>query len=203
MPKVKLNVPHFVDASSTTTAESQTGRTLLAADIPNLLTTGHSTYSISLHHELEFQGTLVHWSDFEENVALTFEKLFPKNLEKAAHILAFRPKDNSEGLNNVYNEMTYVGDEHSLQGRFTQQLLTPVTCALRNLSSNIRYGDSKSSTCKEPNLKLPDFVASTGTIKENIEPRVVGEAKVFWAHPLDRWIVSRGGMKLDIAFASF
>ncbi|KAM3087644.1 hypothetical protein ACMFMG_001721 [Clarireedia jacksonii] len=203
---VRANFPHTVKTSSHTAPEAVTGRDLLADRLPDLLTTGNSTTSISIHRDLEFRGVLVHWSDFEEEVVKCYEKHFPSD-DPNAHILEFKPKQSSsvrhpEDLNHLYNEVLFVGEEHSVQGRFFQQAAAPVTVALQDKDYDMRYGDSKASTCQQANSKLPDFVASkvytehdssTGKTSREVKPRVVGEAKVWWTHPIYAWMNARRG----------
>jgi hypothetical protein len=200
-------MPEFKDASSTTSADNLTARKLLEDRVPSLLGTGQSTKSISIHRDLEFRGTLKHWSDFEKEVRDLYEQQFPADARRQ-HILGFKPKNNTEGLNNIYNETVYVGDEDYLRGRFVQQVLVPVTVTLQDLRQRVRYGDSKSSQCREANKKLPDSVASViveetddnDKLVKFVRPRVVGEAKVFWTHPLSLWMQEDNGLEFANLF---
>jgi hypothetical protein len=195
-------------ASSTTLPVPEPGRDLLADRIPTLITNGNSTISESIHTEVEFIGKLEHWENLEKEVADLYQTHFKPN-ENNKHNLGQKPKDNKPGLNNTHNEVSWVGDEHSLQGKFTHRVLDPVTTAvLDKLPTTdkkwdweyvVRYGDSKTSNCKNGTSKLPDFVASkmmttyvkdknnNNNNKTDIIPLVLGEAKVFWTHTLEKW----------------
>ncbi|PQE24266.1 phosphoglycerate mutase family protein [Rutstroemia sp. NJR-2017a BVV2] len=185
-----------------------TASKLLAERIPDLLTTGKSTKSSTLHKNVKYVGPLVHWKNFEKEVTDHYIAAFPK--DKKERVLDWKPADNEDVgrekklKNHCYNEEIIVGDEHSLQARFTDQALHQVTCVAQDFNLNMRYGDSKTADCEKAAAlpggkereRLPDFAGSklgwkinedTGKNDLIVRPRVLGEGKVFWTHDLAIW----------------
>ncbi|PQE17954.1 Glycoside catalytic core protein [Rutstroemia sp. NJR-2017a WRK4] len=163
-----------------------TAKDLLGERLPDPLTSSKSTKSRTVHAHLIFVGTLRRWDTFETDVVKEYRDTFAKG---PGGVLDWVPADNEPEHNNCRNEATIVGDEHSLQGRFSDQALKQVTCVLVDESRNMRYGDAMTAGCQgqDNHLRLPDFAASKIGKEKEIELRVLGECKVFWTHDLRTW----------------
>jgi hypothetical protein len=190
----QVNLPRMSevgDGASGRRIREITARDLLAERLPDPLTSSKSTKSKTVHTHLNFTGPLRHWATFEEDVSKAYLKTFTST--HPGGVLDWVPEGNRPEHNICRNEAIIVGDEHSLQGRFSDQALKQVTCVLVDKSKNMRYGDAMTAGCKSQNshLRLPDFAASKIRNEKGkrieIELRVLGECKVFWTHDLRKW----------------
>ncbi|KAE8349735.1 hypothetical protein BDV28DRAFT_151607 [Aspergillus coremiiformis] len=79
-------------------------------------------------------------------------------------------------------ERLYCGDEHSVVGRFNQNLCHSILGVLRKyVEPDICFGDYKCALSDAGFIKVPDVVLITG--KHDL--LVVGEAKTPWMHDID------------------
>ncbi|PQE22907.1 Glycoside hydrolase catalytic core protein [Rutstroemia sp. NJR-2017a BBW] len=172
-----------------------TAKDLLGERLPDPLTSSKSTKSRTVHAHLIFVGPLSHWDTFDADVLKEYRDAFSS---QPGGVLDWVPADNEPEHNICRNEAIIVGDEHSLQGRFSDQALKQVTCVLVDQSRDMRYGDAMTAGCQaqDNHLRLPDFAASKITNErgkpKKIELRVLGECKVFWTHDLRNWVDPMG-----------
>jgi hypothetical protein len=165
---------------------------ILNQKLPDLLfTKGLTTVGSSLH-SISFVGKLGRWEDFPEEVLL-FSKASDRELSST--VASFRR--HPPAPHDLHNELVYCGDELSVSGRFTQNVLHPVTSAACVMNNPTRFGDFKicqeahkavsvvpalkdtTSSNGKPGLKIPDLVAVN---KEDSKLRFLGEAKTPWNH---------------------
>ncbi|PYH67501.1 uncharacterized protein BO88DRAFT_426743 [Aspergillus vadensis CBS 113365] len=150
------------------------GRDLVLQPLPDLQVGPGSTKSGAIH-DVFFVGQLAPWPNFINDVENCF-RLFPwatsvvdvhEPLPALPHSLSY--------------EQTYVGDEHSVQGRFTQLIGQAMGGIFLSQGLDIRLGDFKSCTVEKEYQKVPD------TMMRNAAgaPLVVGEEKTPWARPHD------------------
>lgn len=173
---------------------------ILNQNLPNILYSKDRTTVGSSLHSIKFVGRLEKWQKFEDEVmrfAWHNDPISPNP------IISFRI--HPPGEYDLHNELVHCGDELSVSGRFTQNVLNPVTSAARVMNNDTRFGDFKicqeahkvlslttTSESKEAasdtgnqGRKIPDFVAVD---KKDGKSRFLGEAKTPWSHNLEDYI---------------
>ncbi|KAK2757285.1 hypothetical protein FQN54_004799 [Arachnomyces sp. PD_36] len=151
----------------------------------------HKTTSDALH-SIKFQGSLGHWASFQDEV----QHYCHWKCHRIPHKILSCRLPPSQGESTLQDEMVWCGDETSVSGRFTQNVLHNVTAISREAKVKTSFGDYK--ICMEVHSteatfngtetagrKIPDYAA--------VEPlhhslRFIGEAKTPWKHDLDEFI---------------
>lgn len=121
----------------------ETCEDILSHSVPALLNKEHLRTSSETLHTIRFKGALSLWESFPDEVLNFFADQRP-NIP--TDVLSFRAKS-AYNLPKLHDEHVYCGDELSVSGRFTQNVLHPVTTVAPLLHINARLGDFK--ICRE------------------------------------------------------
>ena len=130
--------------------------------------------STSSGHHSFYRGDLGCWDTFESTVRANSRTLPWRSHNEILQVLP-------NHRNAVHHEHYKCGDELSVQSRYIQNVIQPVTAVSKQLGYKIEWGSSNSATkSKADKTIVPDFAAST----EGNQIRMVGEMKTKWSNDL-------------------
>ncbi|KAL1847214.1 hypothetical protein Plec18170_008778, partial [Paecilomyces lecythidis] len=168
------------------------------------------TGSSAVHTDLKFNGRLVPWKSFEQDVHDVFRKVFKNPItRKKLHVVLSHP-----GEDAISNEHYLCGEELSSSGRYVQHALHVMTAVGNDLGFKLRFGDwytsykheRASGTRKKSgagsstsdvqhntrnNRIIPDYalLAENPDDEDASYARALGEAKSpYGAHDLASWV---------------
>lgn len=127
----------------------ETCEDILSRSIPPLQNKQHLRTSSEALHSIRFKGALSKWEGFSDEVSDFFAKQRPNMPD---HVLSFCANSDYE-MPKLHEEQVYCGDELSVSGRFSQNVLHPVTAVAPLLNINARFGDFK--ICREAHPTEP------------------------------------------------
>ncbi|KAK2768454.1 hypothetical protein FQN54_000309 [Arachnomyces sp. PD_36] len=129
----------------------ETCQDILSHSIPELLRDDKLRTSSEALHRIQFCGELSRWESFEEEVQRFFRDQVP---QLPPYVISLRPDPKHHPAAEFYNELVFCGDELSISGRFSQNVLHPVTVASSQMAFNVRFGDFQ--ICREAHPPKPD-----------------------------------------------
>ena len=130
--------------------------------------------SASSAHDTQYENHLGCWDSFESTVRATTRRLPWRDHHETLQVLPHH-------RNAVHHEHYKCGDELSVQSRYIQNVIQPVTAVSKQLGLRIGWGSSNTATKTQADKEIfPDFVAST----EGDQIRMVGEMKTAWSNNL-------------------
>ncbi|KAJ9293256.1 hypothetical protein DTO271G3_7979 [Paecilomyces variotii] len=154
------------------------------------------TYSSAVHRHLRFVGELVFWDDFKVIVRNNFKDIFghwDKGNVRPLDVELREPDENS-----LHHEHYLCGEEISVNGRYTNNVLHVMTAVAKELGFPVRFGDwnasferTKASPAKDISRKSPDYAVLGDEISDGSfsYARAAGEGKsLFEQHPLHDWV---------------
>ncbi|KAI2856178.1 hypothetical protein CBS147343_3011 [Aspergillus niger] len=150
------------------------GRDLVLQPLPDLQVGPGSTRSGAIH-DIHYKGQLAPWPNFINEVENAF-RLFPwaTSVVDVQEPLPAHP-------HSLSYEQVYIGDEHAVQGRFSQLIGQAMGGIFASQGMDIRFGDFKSCTVEKQYKKVPDVMMRDAAGA----PLAVGEEKTPWAKPHD------------------
>ncbi|KAJ9223709.1 hypothetical protein DTO271D3_8055 [Paecilomyces variotii] len=158
--------------------------------------TERHTYSSAVHKHLRFVGELVFWDDFKVIVRKNFNGIFGQWDKGNARPLDVELREPNE--NSLHHEHYVCGEEISVNGRYTNNVLQVMSAVAKELGFPVRFGDwnasfqrTKDSPSKDKSRKLPDYAVLGDEISDGSfsYARAAGEGKsLFEQHPLHDWV---------------